>query len=137
QDQKSWLGRQCTRQFDAFLQPQRDNLDWFVTHAFQLKQVNDFLDLDAVLDFLALGPKQIEQGRHSAGMHEDVAAQQDVVEHAHPFKQSHVLKRTGDTALRDSMRLDSVERLAFEGNGSLLGWIETGNGVNQSRLTRT
>ena len=50
-------------------------------------------------DLVALGPEPVEQRRQRRRAHVDVAAQHDVVEHAHAAKQRQVLEGAGDTRL--------------------------------------
>ena len=97
EDQEARLGHQRARQLDALLQPEGNDLDRRVAHVLQLQEVDGVLDQLALLHLVALGPKPVEQRRERRRAHVDVAAQQDVVEHAHAAEEREVLEGARDT----------------------------------------
>src|SRR5690606_21384117 len=105
-----------------------------VAYALELQEVDDLLDLDAVGDLLLLRPPPIEEGGERAGPHEDVAAEQDVVEHAHALEQGDVLEGARHAAPGDLVRADADEGLALERDRAFLRGIEAGDRVDQRRL---
>src|SRR5690625_1047842 len=87
-------------------------------------------------DLLALRPPPIKEGGQGIGIHEDVAAHQNVVEHAHAAEERDVLKGAGDAAPRDAMRLQVVDLSALEGDRPFLRRVESGDGVDEGGLAR-
>ena len=73
---------QRARQLDPLLQADRNRVDQFVAHAFELQEVDDLLDRGAVRGLVVAAEPPVERGAHHARPHVHVAAEQDVVEHA-------------------------------------------------------
>src|SRR5262245_47270257 len=61
-----------------------------------------------------------QEARPRAGM----AADLDVVEHAHTVEQSDILERTADAELRDGMARQVEDRSALEQNIAVVGDVE-------------
>src|SRR5690625_7812376 len=85
-------------------------------------------------DLLSLRPPPVEEGGQGIGVHANVAAQQNVVEHAHAAEERHVLKGAGDAAPGDAMRLQVVDLSALEGDRPFLRRVEAGDGVDEGVL---
>jgi hypothetical protein len=101
------------------------------------KSMTSALDLGAQLHLLALRAGRNRTGRRQQpGLHMRVAAELDVVEHAHAAEQRDVLERAGEPQGGAIRRRHTRDVRAFIDDAALLRPIETGNGIEQRGLAR-
>src|SRR5690606_33916921 len=124
-------------ELDPLLQPEGKDVDLFVAHAFQLQQVDDLFHLAPVGNLLLLRPPPVEERGQRIGIHEDVTAHQDVVEHAHAAKERDVLEGPRDAQAGDALRFQAVEPVPLEGDGALLRRIKAGDRIDERCLARS
>ncbi len=105
EDQQARLGRQRTRELDAFLQSRRHGFDQFVADVLELHEVDDFLDDTAMRRLFARCHRPVEERSDGTRVHVHMAAEQDVVEHAHAAKERQVLEGPRHGLLGDAIRL--------------------------------
>ena len=86
EQQQNRLGRECARQFHALLQPVRQASDRRLADVFDLQEVDDVLDLLAVLDLFFLVGTPVKRLGQQRAVHLQVAAGHDVVEHGHALE---------------------------------------------------
>ncbi len=79
-----------------------------------VKEVDDFLDDAPVLDFLALCRAPIERMRKQPALHLQHAAGHEIIERAHAFEQSDVLKCPRNALRRGLMRAHPPAFLVLE-----------------------
>src|SRR3989454_10470334 len=89
---RSRVERERPAELDALLQPVRERARRSATEVLDLEEVDDVLDTPAVGDLLLLRQPPVDERLEHAGLHVDVAAQHQVVEHGHALEQGDVLE---------------------------------------------
>ena len=92
-------------------------------------------DLEAVRHLILAAQPPVEGGFCHARLHVDVAAQQNVVEHAHAVEERQVLEGAGDAKGCDLVRRHPGDVAAVQQNAADLRRKETRDGVGQRRFS--
>ena len=90
------LRRERAGQLDPLLQAIRQAARRRLPDGLDLQEVDDPLDHGAVLELLLLRRPPVEGVEQDIAPHLEQPARHDVVEHAHPLEEGHVLKRPRD-----------------------------------------
>ena len=91
------LQRHGARQFDALAQAVGEGAGGSLAHRLQVEEVDDLFDLAAMFEFFAPRAGQpIQRAGQEIVLQQMVAADHDVVEHAHVVEQRQVLKGAPD-----------------------------------------
>ena len=118
------LQRHGAREFDALAQAVGQGAGGRLAHRLQVEEVDDLLDLAAMLELLAPRAGQpVQRSRDEVVLQEVMPPDHDVVEHAHMMKQREILEgaadaergagvgvERGDIACRDRTAAPSVGR---------------------------
>ena len=94
------FGGERAAELDALLQPVGQARHRRLADVLDLEELDDLLDRCAVLGLLAPGTGQLQRDFQKAGVHAQVAAGHDVVEHRHALEQRDVLEGARDAAAR-------------------------------------
>src|SRR5262249_62323873 len=107
-----------------------------VAHVVGVEEVDDVLDLAAMLLILALrAADPIHHAGDEVVAHEMVAADHDVVEHRHMAEQGEVLKRAADPEAGAVVDRAAGERRALVGEAALAWAIAAGGAVEHRGLS--
>ena len=114
------LQRHGARELDALAQAVGQGAGGGLAHRLQVEEIDDLLHLAAMLEFLAPRAGQpVQRSRDEIVLQEVMAADHDVVEHAHMMKQREVLEGAADAEPGPRVRIEAgdvlpaIEQLAF------------------------
>ena len=134
EQQQRRLGGKRAPEFHALLQAIGQAPDRRLADMLDLEEVDDFLDLLAVLQFLAPGRTPIQRLLQEIAFHLQVAPGHQVVEHAHALEQGDVLEGARDALGRGLVRVHVVALLAEEGDGAFLRVVDAVDDVQHRAL---
>lgn len=133
-DQKAWLRRKRSSQLNTFFEADRNSIDELVSHAFELKEVNYFLNGGTVFCLIPLRQPPVQRGPRDAWLHVNVAAKENVVEHAHTIEERKVLKCAGNAQPCNAVWREPRNIATVEQDTSALRRIKSSNRVREGRL---
>src|SRR5437660_5316697 len=107
EEEELWLHRERARQLDALLEPVRQGPRRRLADRGDLEEVDHALDRRPVPDLPPLGAAPAEARTKAARAHEDVAADEHVVEYGQALEEGHVLEGAGDAELRHALRAEA------------------------------
>ena len=128
------LGGERTAELDALLQPVGQARHRRLADVLDLEELDDFLDRVAVLGLLAPGTRQLQRDFEEAGVHVQVAAGHDVVEHRHAPEQRDVLEGAGDAEAGGVRRRHVRQALAAKGDAAFLRHVDAVDDVEHRAL---
>ena len=102
-----------------------------------LEKLDDLLDRLAALGFFPPGAGQLQGDLEKGGVHAQIAARHDVVQHRHALEQSDVLEGPGDAELGGVRRLHARQALASKGDAAFLGDVDAIDDVEHRALAGT
>src|SRR5690606_8257178 len=114
---------------------------WQLAHrrasdVFDLEEVDDLLDLLAMLDLFLERRAMPQHLPEDVALHQHRAAGHDVLKRRHALEQRDVLDGTGDTLPHRMVRLHRPALLAAEGDGAYLRRVEAIDDIEHRRLAR-
>src|SRR5690606_7032261 len=98
------------------------------------QEIDDVLHPLAVGDFLAFGRAQPQRLGQHAGLHAQVAARHDVVQHAHALEQGQVLEGARNAHFGGAARIHPGELLFLQQDAAFLGRIDAVDDVQHRAL---
>ena len=134
EQQQLRLHRERAAELDALLQAVGQPADRDLADVLDLEEVDDLLDLAAVLDLLGERRAEAEDLPEEAAVHLQGAAGHDVVERRHAAEQRDVLEGARDAAARRLVGPHLRARLALEGDAAFLRMVEAVDDVEHRGL---
>src|SRR5574343_1620803 len=132
--QHAGLHGQGAAQVDALLQAVGQAAHRGLAEGLDLEEVDDVLDEGAVRALLALGRAPADRLLEEVGLHLQVAARHDVVDHAHALEERQVLEGARHPHLGHLAAVHVAEGLAPEGDLALLRRVDAVDAVEHRAL---
>src|SRR5574343_1095916 len=134
EQQHAGLHGQGAAQVDALLQAVGQAAHRGLAEGLDLEEVDDVLDEGAVRALLALGRAPADRLLEEVGLHLQVAARHDVVDHAHALEERQVLEGARHPHLGHLAAVHVAEGLAPEGDLALLRRVDAVDAVEHRAL---